>query len=139
MTYNNPTQISWSIPHSFLHVMERIRIGYGLFQPFSLFDSFLFCFDTVELQLHDDPYTSHSCLIPLLLCIPSLSLGSFNYSLSLKFIAIKRSNAQENLCWFGCVCREWCRNETSNFEYFPISAYARRAIKGITKSKPLIT
>jgi hypothetical protein len=45
--YNNPTHISWSIPHSFLHVLRMVRIGYGLYLPFLLFDSSFFCFDTV--------------------------------------------------------------------------------------------
>jgi hypothetical protein len=78
--------------------------------------------------LHDDPCTSNSCLIPLLPCLAHfpltrvLILSLFFFSPTLNY------SYKEIWCWFGFVCREWCRNETSNFEYFPISAYARRAI-----------
>ena len=142
MTCNNPTHISWSISPL---ISPCIKKGTNRVWVISAFSSLWFnlfsCFDTVEQHPHDDPYASNSCLILLLTCLAHfplprvlvLSLFFFSPTLNYRYTEI--------LCCFWFVCRERRRNETSNFEYFPISAYASRATtnEGIIKSKPLIT
>ena len=66
-----------------------------------VFSSLLFCLDRRKPQMHDDPKT----LAP-------------PYDLPLKII---------NCCQKTCLCRE-SRNEASNSQHFPLSAYARRPI-----------